>query len=210
MISPYKTTSLTARHALCALMCLFLDLAHLSPTMRATMRATMRPTMAAPPPLPLSLLSGDTPTEVVAEQVEWDEAAGLLTARGVRLTQRPTGGEGAGGALTLTCPAATLRLGPRGPTGALTLTAVHLTGGVRLESAEGVVSAGEALWDEGGALTLSGGARGEWRGQRVEATRATVHLRDRRLTLEGVRARLTLPALLPSPLRSTGALPPRR
>ncbi len=209
MISTDKTTTLAAgargalvlvrRAALISLISL------ISPP--PTLFVHAAPPALSPPPA-LALLSGGVPTELVAEEVEWDEPRGALSARGVRLTQRPA----AGGALTLTCAEAALRFSAlRGE--APSLASVELRGGVRLEGSEGALEAGGARWEEGGALSLTGGVRGEWRGQRVEATRASVDLRARRLTLSGVRARLSLPALSPASLAGEGrgaALPPRR
>ena len=219
MISPYKTTSLTAR-ALSSPLALFLAL-FLALLLALVLALVLGTSLTLSAPLSaLNLLSGDTPTALTAGRVEWDEAAGTLTARGVRLTQRPP----EGGDITLTCPHATLWLSPRALSPhapsphapsphaegqAPALTALHLSGGVRLEAAEGAVSAGEARWEVGGALTLTGGAVGEWRGQRVEADRVTLDLSRRLLTLEGVRARLMLPALTPEG-RVSGARPPKR
>ncbi|MBM4291300.1 MAG: hypothetical protein FJ138_07580 [Deltaproteobacteria bacterium] len=212
MISPHKTTSLVGPRVLRALR----RGAWGAAVGLLALRAAPAPAPAAPPaappapaaPLPplspaplLRLLSGDVPTELTADHVEWDEPRGALTARGVLLAQR-----GADGApLTLRCPHAALRLAAPRPGAPLALTAAVLGGGVRVEGAEGALSASEARWEEGAPLTLTL-PRGEWRGQRVEAARAELDLRARALRLSGVRATLRLPALDPR----GDARPPRR
>ena len=123
--------------------------------------------------------------EISAEHAEWLDAQRRVALSGaVSLSAASRGG----GRLTMSCLKATLTLGDRGQ-----VSALELTGPVRVSGAGLSLEASSLSWRLGRALRLEGRVTGRWRAHQVEAERVAFWPDEGRLALEGLRAQIALP-----------------